>query len=186
VEKPVEFGEYQGYKNFASWSVVYWIRQQSPESQQHYRTLAKTFAHTTFQKDMTGALGSFLKGWGPLDGMEANMVRDLLACGIRAIEWDLVYDLLQGKEIKWVPNQLTVAATTMISQAPWRDVLENVEFDLEANSRLRDWTRGQVDIWINNVTARYSQTPLSIFVLKTYEVVLSSVNWEQVVKELKK
>jgi hypothetical protein len=186
MEKPVEFAEYQGYKNFATWSVIYWIRQQGRETQLQYQRLARTFSHRTFQKDMISAFESFLKGWCPPDSMEASMVRDLLSCGMRAIEWDLVYDLLRGMEIKWVPNLLTVAAIKMISQASWQDVVDNVEFDIEANSRLRDWTRGQIEIWINNVTARQNNAPLSIFAVKIYEVVLLSIDWEEIVKDLRK
>ena len=113
-------------------------------------------------------------------------MRDFLLCGLRAIEWDLVYDLLRGKAIKWIPNLLTTAATEMIKQAPWQDVVDGIEFDIEANNRLRDWTYGQIDIWINNVTARQHKTPLSIFAVNIYEVVLSSVDWKAVVEELKK
>lgn len=186
MEKPIEFGEYQGYKNFASWSVIYWIRQQSRETQLHYRTRARTYSHKTFQKDMISAFEAFLSGWSSPDSVEGSIVRDLFACGMRAIEWDLVYDLLRGKEIKWIPNVLTAAATKMLSQASWQDVVANTEFDIEANNKLRDWTRGQVEIWVNNLTARQNKTALSTFIMKLYEVVLPSIDWEAVVNELKK
>ena len=186
MDKPVKFGEYQGCKNFATWSVAFWIRQQSQETRLHYQQLARSYAYTTFQKDMVSAFESFIKGWLAPDSMEANIVRDFLSCGIRAVEWDLVCDLLRGKEIKWIPNLLTVAATKMINQAPWQDVIDNVEFDIEANNRLRGWTHGQIDLWVNNLTARQNQTALSIFAVKIYEVVLSSVDWKAVVEELKK
>lgn len=186
MNKPVKFGEYQGCKNFATWSVGHWIGQQDREMQIHYRRLARVFSHTTFQKDMVSAFEAFLKGWVSPENMEGNIVRDFLLCGLRAIEWDLVYDLLRGKAIKWVPNLLTTAATEMLKQAPWQDVVDGVEFDIEANNRLRDWMHGQIDIWINNVTARQHKTPLSIFAVNIYEVVLSSVDWKAVVEDLKK
>ena len=182
--KPVQFGNYQGWKNFPTWCVYNQISKEDPERQQHYHKKGRSFSVRTFQSDMVSAFESFLKGWTAPGSLEGRIVADWLFCGVGVIEWDHVYDLLRGKEIKWVPNELTLAAVTLIEQSPWGDVVSDVKYDLEANNRLRNWTYVEINLWRNNVTARVPSA-LSDFARKIYETVLQAIDWESIVLYLK-
>jgi hypothetical protein len=174
-----EFAPYEGAPNHPTWAICVEINNDQ-DAQKKYRAYAdqgEVYTHLApllkeaFAKNMNSG------------SIYASIVRSWLMNATRRVQWSLVYDKLDGTPSAISPDGFVMLAYQMMKQAPWQDITKNAEYRVNADQMLREWTDIQIDMWINNPSARRNKTPITEFATKSFEIYFAVVDWEYVNKK---
>jgi hypothetical protein len=176
-----EFAPYEGAPNNPTWAICVEI-DNNQDAKKKYRAYADqggVYTHLApllkdaFTKNMNSG------------SVYASIVRSWLMNATRRVQWSLVYDKIDGTISTRGPDGFALLAYEMIKQAPWQDIIKGAEYRIEADQMLQEWTNIQLDMWMNNPSARKNKTPITEFVTKSFEIYFAVVDWEYINKKFK-
>lgn len=182
MTKPVEFPKYEGQTNYPTWAICLVI-DNDRNTHEYYRTFARLQGLDFVKEEITQWINQFVEADDSYEKHHEDIVSSWMNYSVRKVNWTIVHEKLAGRETGHESDELTDVAASIMQQSPWKDLVQT-EFRFEADDALRDWLLEQVNVWTHSVAARRAtESPLTRFCMKAYEICLAVVDWQSVYQD---
>ena len=186
--KPVEFGEYQGKRNFPTWN-IFAVMTSYYDTYDMLRRMASqpSGGRGAVRRAILGTVEHWKIG-KPTPHAEAARVlaQGFLVNGVRRVEWTPVYDTLRGErtEIGEV-DQLTALTHELLAETDWKSIVEGAEYLTQADDMLRSWVEDQCLTWVASPDARKHTGSVGRFANTVLDIYFQAVDWQNVTDGLR-
>lgn len=185
MTRPVEFTEYNGWKNYATWAAFTYITG-SDRLRPLYSELArkdKVREHLTLK--MEGFFSIVYR-----DRSREILMQDWITCATQWIDWPGVLHMLRGRHAALVleqePTNLDMVAVAYFETIPgiWQTIVSGAKGG--EDQALKDWVTDGIITWIESPDARaHASSPVSLFIKSCFDIVIGSIDWDRLTEALK-
>jgi len=188
-QQPLEFGEYNGWVNFPTWSVFTVMSSfDEPREQLEYMASHQPGGRGNVRRAILGSVENW-KNNRPAYYAEATpmLVTEFVLNAVRRVEWTPVYETLRG-EREALPedaNPLTILAYQLLSQTDWQSVVKEAPTLTDADTQLMGWLEDQCRTWIGSPEARAHSGSVGRFANTVLDIYFSVVDWQKVTNAFK-
>ncbi len=187
-QSSLEFGEYNGWVNFPTWS-VFTVMTSYEETYEalHRMSLQQPGGMGNVRRAVLGSVEHW-KNDQPTPYAHAARIlaQDFLMNGVRRVDWTQVSDTLQGerKELGET-NELTTVAYNALAGISWNSIIEDAQYLTDADTMLRDWLQDQCITWVLSPDARAHTGSVGKFADTVLDIYFQAVQWNKVTAALR-